>query len=31
MPMWIITGFAGLALAALALTGIWLAIRANRR
>jgi TRAP-type C4-dicarboxylate transport system permease small subunit len=27
IPMWLFTGFAGLALAALALTGLWLALR----
>lgn len=27
MPMWLFTGFAGIALAALAVTGLWLALR----
>ncbi|HSF96757.1 MAG TPA: TRAP transporter small permease subunit [Thermohalobaculum sp.] len=30
LPLWLITGFAGLALAALALTGLWLAARRRR-
>ncbi len=31
MPLWLFTGFAGLAAAVLALTGVWLALRGNRR
>ena len=31
LPLWLFTGFAGLAAAALALTGLWLAWRGNRR
>ncbi len=31
MPLWLFTGFAGLAAAALALTGLWLALRGGRR
>lgn len=30
LPLWLFTGFAGLALAALALTGVWLAVRGRR-
>ena len=30
LPMWLLTGFAGLALSALALTGLWLAVRGKR-
>jgi len=31
LPLWLFTGFAGLAAAALALTGLWLAWRGKRR
>ncbi len=31
MPLWQFTGFAGLAAAALALTGLWLALRPRGR
>ena len=31
MPLWLFTGFAGLAAAALALTGLWLATRPRGR
>jgi TRAP-type C4-dicarboxylate transport system permease small subunit len=31
LPLWPLTGFAGLALAVLALTGLWLAIRGRRQ
>jgi TRAP-type C4-dicarboxylate transport system permease small subunit len=31
MPLWWLTGFAGLAAAALALTGVWLAFRPGQR
>jgi len=31
MPLWLFTGFAGLAAMALALTGLWLAVRGRRR
>jgi TRAP-type C4-dicarboxylate transport system permease small subunit len=31
MPLWLFTGFAGLMAAALALTGLWLAVRGDRR
>ena len=31
MPLWLFTGFAGLAAAVLALTGLWLALRRGRR
>ena len=30
MPLWLFTGFAGLMAAALALTGLWLAVRGRR-
>ena len=30
MPLWLFTGTAGLASAALALTGVWMAMRAGR-
>jgi len=31
MPLWLFTGIAGLAAVALALTGVWLALRGGRR
>jgi TRAP-type C4-dicarboxylate transport system permease small subunit len=31
LPMWLLTGFAGLAMASLALTGLWLASRETKR